>query len=151
MALTDIAMRRANGPKSRQSCLTAGALCLLVTSDQGKYSRRKYRLGGEEKSPSSGAYQQVTLAAVRNVRIEARASFAAGVAGEVRKEQRAARQNEAGRVKVSMRVSVDSEGELSIRPGTRRMNLNPSETVQPRAFLDAARNVSHRIGKHGTD
>ncbi len=40
-----------------------------------------------------------------------------------------------------MRCFVDSDGALSIRLGSRRMNLNPSETAQLRAFLDATRNV----------
>lgn len=115
---------------------------MLVVPNRGNYWRLKYRFGGKEKSLSFGVYPEVTLAAARSLRDEARALIAAGIdPSQVRKEQRVAQRDEDIRLEAAMRFSVDSDGALSIRLGARHTNLNPSETAQLRAFLDATRNV----------
>ncbi|WGY68615.1 DUF4102 domain-containing protein [Burkholderia cepacia] len=142
MALTDTAIRNAKPAEKPRKLFDGGGLYLLVVPSRAKYWRLKYRFGGKEKTLSFGVYQQVTLAAARNRRDEARALLAAGVdPSEVRKEERATQRDEAVRLEAAMRFSVDSDGALSIRLGARRMNLSPSETAQLRAFLDATRTV----------
>jgi len=94
------------------------------------------------KSLSLGIYPDVTLAAAMRLRDEARALLAAGVnPSEERRQERANLRDEAVRLEAAMRFTLDSDGALSIRMGARRLNLNPSETSELRAFLDATRGV----------
>ena len=142
MALTETTIRTAKPADKPRKLFDGGGLYLLVSPNRGKYWRLKYRFGGTEKTLSFGVYPSVTLADARNLRNKARTRLAAGVdPGEERKKERAAPRDEAVRREVQMQFSVDSNGALSIRLGARRVNLNPSETVQLRAFLDATRAV----------
>ncbi|WP_373320938.1 Arm DNA-binding domain-containing protein [Paraburkholderia flagellata] len=142
MALTDTAIKHAKPAEKPRKLFDGGGLYLLLTSDQGMYWRLKYRFGGKEKSLSFGVYPEVTLAAARTLRDEARALLADGVdPSEVRKEKRAILRSEVARLEAATRFSMDSDGALSIRLGSRRMNLSPSETTQLRAFLNATREV----------
>lgn len=145
MALTDTAIKHARPAEKPRKLFDGGGLYLLLTPDHGKYWRLKYRFGGKEKSLSFGVYPQVTLAAARTLRDEARALLAGGVdPSEVRRGERAMQRDEVARQKAAMRFSVDSDGALSIRLGARRMHLSPSETAQLRAFLNATREVLHK-------
>uniref|UniRef100_UPI003F4F5876 Arm DNA-binding domain-containing protein n=1 Tax=Paraburkholderia hospita TaxID=169430 RepID=UPI003F4F5876 len=142
MALTDTAIKNAKPAEKLRKLFDGGGLYLLVVPSGARYWRLKYRFGGKEKTLSFGVYPEVTLGAARNLQGEARALLAAGIdPSRVRKEERAAQRDEADRLEAAMRFSVDSDGALSIRLGARRMDLNPAETVQLRAFLDATRNV----------
>ncbi|MEX3924001.1 Arm DNA-binding domain-containing protein [Paraburkholderia sp. BR10936] len=142
MALTDSTIRQANSAEKPRKLFDGGGLYLLVTPDRGKYWRLKYRFDGKEKSLSFGVYPAVSLTAARGLRDRARALLAEGVdPSEVRKEERAIQHHEATRLEAEMRFSVDSDGALSIQLGSRRMNLNPSETARLRAFLIATREV----------
>jgi hypothetical protein len=142
MALTEPTIRNAKPADKPRKLFDGGGLYLLVSPNRGKYWRLKYRFGGNEKTLSFGVYPSVTLADARNLRDEARTRLAAGAdPGEVRKERRVTQRDEAVRLEAEMRFFVDSDGALSIRLGTRSVNLNPSETAQLRAFLDATRAV----------
>jgi hypothetical protein len=142
MPLTEAAIKSTKAAEKPRKLFDGGGLYLLVARGGSKYWRLKYRLGGKEKSLSLGIYPEVTLAAARNLRDEARALLVAGVnPGEVRKQERATLRDEADRLDAAMRFSLDSDGALSIRIGARRVNLSPSETAELRAFLDATRGV----------
>jgi hypothetical protein len=94
----------------------------------------------------------VTLAEARKRRDQVRALLAAGVdPSQARKHERAIRRDKAVRPESAMLFSLDSDGALSIRLGARHMNLDPSETVRLRVFLDATRDVIPRSSLHGTD
>ncbi|WP_408337381.1 Arm DNA-binding domain-containing protein [Paraburkholderia metrosideri] len=143
MPLTEAAIRSTKAAEKARKLFDAGGLYLLITPSGGTHWRLKYRFGGKEKSLSFGTYPDVTLAAARKLRDEARAFLIAGVdPGEVRKQERATLRDEAARLDAAMRFSLDSDGALSIRFGERRMNLSPPETAALRAFLDATRGVS---------
>jgi hypothetical protein len=142
MSLTETIIKNAKPIDKPRKLFDGGGLYLLVSPNQGKYWRLKYRFGGTEKTLSFGVYPSVTLADARNLRDEARTRLATGVdPGQVRKEERAVQRDEAARREVEIRFSMDSEGALSIRLGARRVHLNPSETAQLRTFLDATRAV----------
>lgn len=142
MALPEPTIRNAKPADKPRKLFDGGGLYLLVSPNRGKYWRLKYRFGGNEKTLSFGVYPSVTLADARNLRDGAQTRLARGVdPGGVRKEERAAQRDEAFRFEMAMRFSVDSDGALSIRLGAHRVNLNPSETVPLRAFLDATRAV----------
>lgn len=142
MPLTDTAIKNMSALIKPRKLFDGGGLYLLITPSGGKYWRFKYRFGGNEKSLSLGIYPEVTLATARSLREEARALLASGVnPSEERKQERANLRAEASRLEATLRFSMDSDGALSIRIGTRRVSLNPSETVELRAFLDATRGV----------
>ncbi len=72
MSLTDIAVRKALPREKPYKMGDAGGLFLLVQPSGGKLWRFKYRVDGKEKKLSIGAYPEVTLAAARLARDEAR-------------------------------------------------------------------------------
>lgn len=72
MALTDTAVRNAK-PSEKPRKLTDGkGLFLLVHPNGGKYWRLKYRIDGKEKLLALGVYPDVSLAAAREGRDQAR-------------------------------------------------------------------------------
>lgn len=142
MALTATDVKQAQPAEKPQKLFDGGGLYLFVTPEGGKYWRLKYRFGGKEKRLAFGVYPKVTLEAARERRDEARALLAEGVdPGEIRKQQRAFERDEASRLEAPMCFAVDSDGALSIRLGSRRVNLTPAETAQLRAFLHTTREV----------
>ncbi|HDR8925971.1 hypothetical protein WS58_15865 [Burkholderia pseudomultivorans] len=143
MPLAEALIKSTKAAEKPRKLFDGGGLYLLIAPSGGKHWRLKYRFGGKEKSLSLGAHPEVTLAAARKLRDEARAFLVAGVdPSEVRKQERATLRDEAARRDARMRFSLDSDGALSIRLSARRMNLSPSETAQLRAFLDATRGVT---------
>lgn len=148
MPLTEAAIKSTKVADKPRKLFDGGGLYLLVVPGGGRYWRLKYRFGGKEKSLSLGIYPEVTLAAARKLRGEARALLVAGVnPSDVRKQERAILRDEAIRLEAAMRFSLDSDGALSIRIGARRVNLSPLETAELRAFLDATRGVLIKEGK----
>ncbi|KVO28920.1 Arm DNA-binding domain-containing protein [Burkholderia ubonensis] len=142
MALTATVIEQAQSAEKPKKLFDGGGLYLLVTPEGGKYWRLKYRFGGKEKRLAFGVYPKVTLEVARERRDAARALLAEGVdPGEIRKQQRAFERDEASRLEAPMRFAVDSDGALSMRLGTRHVNLTPAETAQLRAFLHATREV----------
>lgn len=93
MPLTDTAIRQAkHGDKARKLADERG-LYLLVSPTGGKLWRLDYRFEGKRKTLSIGAYPDVSLAAARKLRDQAREKLASGTdPGAVRKDaKRAAR------------------------------------------------------------
>lgn len=78
MTLTDTAIKNAKPAGKAYKMFDGGGLFLLVTPASQKYWRLKYRLGGKEKLLALGVYPEVSLAAARKRRDEAREGLAAG-------------------------------------------------------------------------
>ena len=76
--LTDIAIRKAQARDKPYKMFDSNGLYLLVTPAGGKLWRFRYKIGGKEKLLSIGPYPEVTLAAARDARDEARAGLRAG-------------------------------------------------------------------------
>ncbi|MDM8358822.1 tyrosine-type recombinase/integrase [Pandoraea communis] len=78
MALTDIAIKNARPSDKAYKLFDGGGLFLLITPANQKYWRLKYRHSGKEKLLALGVYPEVSLAAARKKREEARDSLAQG-------------------------------------------------------------------------
>ncbi|QQX83735.1 integrase arm-type DNA-binding domain-containing protein [Cupriavidus necator] len=93
MPLTDAACRNA-APRAKPYRLAdSGGMYLEISPAGGKYWRLKYRFSGREKRLAFGVYPDVSLAAARKKRDDAREKLAAGIdPGETKKaDQRAAK------------------------------------------------------------
>ncbi|MDG4854084.1 MULTISPECIES: integrase arm-type DNA-binding domain-containing protein [unclassified Mesorhizobium] len=87
--LTDVVARKAEKREKAYKLYDSGGLHLVIASTGGKLWRMKYQFGGKEKLLSFGPYPEVTLAAARYARDDARAQLRAGkdpsVAKKIRK------------------------------------------------------------------
>lgn len=79
MPLTDVAIRRAKPAAKPQKLSDSGGLYLFITPAGAKSWRWKYRFGGKEKLLTLGLYPDVSLAAARGLREDARRLLASGV------------------------------------------------------------------------
>jgi integrase len=93
MALSDIAIRKAQ-PTDKQYKLTDGeGLYLLVTPKGGKYWRYDYRFDGKRKTYAIGTYPDVPLKLARERKLDARQLVADGIdPNEMKKAKKRARQ-----------------------------------------------------------
>lgn len=120
-------------------------LYLEVRPNGAKYWRLRYRWAGKQNTLSCGVYPETTLNKARERRDEARVLLAEGTdPSEHAKNERARERDEKARQKAATRFQLDSEGALSFRLGRRCLTLNPAETAELRAFLDATRGVAPR-------
>jgi integrase len=78
MPLTDTAIRKAAPRDKPYKLADGGGLYLEVMPTGSKYWRLKYRVDGKEKRLALGVYPDVTLAAARNGREDARKMLAQG-------------------------------------------------------------------------
>ncbi len=76
--LTDVAVRKAQKRDKPFKLYDSGGLFLMVTTAGGKLWRLRYAIGGKEKLLSLGPYPEVTLAAARQARDDARTTLRAG-------------------------------------------------------------------------
>nr|WP_249190529.1 integrase arm-type DNA-binding domain-containing protein [Burkholderia sp. AU32357] len=89
--LTDTAIRNAKPADKPVRLFDGGGLYLEIAPSGGKWWRLKYRFGGKEKRYSLGVYPEVSLAAARKKRDEAREKLAAGIdPGEAKKAEKRA-------------------------------------------------------------
>ena len=93
MPLTDRAIKSLKPAAKQRKVSDSGGLYLLVHPNGSRYWRFKYRIHGREKSLAIGVYPDVTLAAARASRDEARRLLAAG--GDPSAEKRAAKATKA--------------------------------------------------------
>jgi hypothetical protein len=123
----------------------AAGLYLQLTPTGGKWWRFKYRFGGREKRLALGVYPDVSLIDARRSRDLYRSMLAEGIdPSEHVRMARAARIADAARQIAATRLTLDDEGALTFRLGTRRLSLTPDETNMLRDFLDATRSVGAR-------
>lgn len=92
--LTDTKIRKAAPAEKDYKLADEKGLFLLVRPSGGKLWRLKYRIAGKEKLLSFGAYPDISLAAARNARDEARSLIAKGV-DPAEEKKRAARTEKA--------------------------------------------------------
>ncbi|WP_342335684.1 tyrosine-type recombinase/integrase [Burkholderia pseudomallei] len=91
MPLTDTAIRNAKPADKPVRLFDGGGLYLEIAPSGGKWWRLKYRFGGKEKRYSLGVYPEVSLAAARKKRDEAREKLAVGIdPGEAKKAEKRA-------------------------------------------------------------
>ncbi|WP_414444378.1 tyrosine-type recombinase/integrase [Burkholderia sp. 22PA0106] len=91
MPLTDIAIRKAAPREKSYRLADSGGMYLEISPAGGKYWRLKYRFAQKEKRLALGVYPDVSLAAAREKRDEARKKLAAGVdPGEAKKADKRA-------------------------------------------------------------
>lgn len=91
MSLTDTTIRNTKPGEKRQKLFDGGGLFLLITAAGQRYWRLKYRIAGKEKLLALGVYPDVSLAAARKKRDEAREKLAAGIdPGEAKKADKRA-------------------------------------------------------------
>ncbi|NKA75098.1 integrase [Ralstonia solanacearum] len=91
MPLTDIAVRKATPREKPYRLADAGGMYLEVVPSGGKYWRLKYRFAGKEKRLALGVYPDVSLAAAREKRDDARKKLAADIdPGEAKKADKRA-------------------------------------------------------------
>jgi len=89
--LTDLQVSKAKPQAKEVKLFDGGGLFLLVTPTGGKLWRLKYRFEGKEKKLTLGGYPEISLAAARQRREDARKLIANGIdPNEVKKAQRAA-------------------------------------------------------------
>lgn len=86
MALTDVAIRALKSGDSVTKLSDGGGLQLWVTPAGGKLWRLAYRFGGKQKKLSIGTYPDVSLAAAREQREDAKRLLASGVDPGQRKQ-----------------------------------------------------------------
>lgn len=98
--LTDVQLRRLTPCEKPYKLSDTGGLFIFVQSSGSRLWRMKYRFGGKEKLLSFGAYPEVTLAAAREARDQARAEIRAGRDPSLTRRQR---QAEAKRVDKQLR------------------------------------------------
>lgn len=145
MPLTDADIRKAEPRDKPFKLFDAGGLFILIHPRGGKWWRLKYRLAGKEKQLSLGVYPNVSLEEARERRDSYRGMLAAGQdPGEHHREMKQADRDMRDRQGAAARFSLDSEGALSVKLGTRRVVLTPGETGDLRAFLHATREVPIR-------
>lgn len=117
-------------------------LYLEVSPGGGKWWRLKYRFAGKEKRLSLGVYPDVSLVEARERRDSYRALLADGIdPSEHLKAERARLRAEEARQGATTSFTLDNDGALAFRLGSRRIALTPAETAELRAFLDATRAV----------
>ncbi|MGD7070050.1 Arm DNA-binding domain-containing protein [Acetobacter sp. AAB5] len=98
--LTDVQLRRLMPREKPYKLSDTGGLFIFVQTGGSRLWRMKYRFGGKEKLLSFGAYPEVTLAAAREARDQARAEIRAGRDPSLTRRQR---QAEAKRVDKQLR------------------------------------------------
>lgn len=154
MPLTDAAMRNAiPGTKPNGRATTkpykmsdASGLYLEVAPNGGKWWRFRFRFGGKQNTLSCGVFPDVSLDEARQRRDELRLLLADGVNPSAHiKAERAARIADEARAVAATRFTLDNEGALSFRLGSRCLALTPAETIELRFFLDATRAVGSKV------
>lgn len=90
MSLTDTAIRNAKPSTKTQRLYDGGGMYLELSPAGGKWWRWKYRFLGKEKRLSLGTYPDVTLAAARAQRDEARRLLASGIDPSLHRQARRA-------------------------------------------------------------
>lgn len=90
MPLTDTAIRNAKPMTKTQRLHDGGGMYLELSPAGGKWWRWKYRFLGKEKRLSLGTYPDVTLAAARALRDEARRLLASGIDPSLHRQARRA-------------------------------------------------------------
>ena len=121
--LTDVLLRRLTPREKPYKLSDTGGLFIFVQSSGSRLWRMKYRFGGKEKLLSFGAYPEVTLAAAREARDQARVELRAGRDPSLTRRQR---QAEAKRVD----KQLQHVGEEWMKAQSARWTLRHAEDVR---------------------
>ncbi len=141
--LTTHAVRSAKTPGIKSIKLfDGGGLYLLVNPRGSKWWRFKYRFGGKENQSSLGVYPDVSLREARKKRNELKKILKSGRnPSEYLRNLRDAQRDAASRMQAAMRFTIDDQGALAIRLGSRRITLSANETADLHTFLQGTSGV----------
>ncbi|MGH8501756.1 MAG: Arm DNA-binding domain-containing protein [Gammaproteobacteria bacterium] len=143
--MTEATIRSAKPGDKPRKLSDAGGLYLLLNPNGSRWWRLKYYFGGKQKGLSLGVYPDVDLKQARQKRDEFRTLLSNGIdPSEHRKAERQADREARERQTAAMRFFLGNDGALSIKLGTRRVDLTPAETADLRTFLDATSAVAVR-------
>ncbi|BCI65674.1 integrase [Acetobacter aceti NBRC 14818] len=121
--LTDVQLRRLAPREKPYKLADTGGLFILVQKNGSRLWRMKYRFGGREKLLAFGAYPEVTLAAARDARDQARAELRAGRDPSLTRRQRQAQARRTDR-------QLQHVGEMWIQTQSARWTPRHSEDVR---------------------
>ena len=122
-----------------------GGLALEISPSGSKRWRYRYRFDGKPNTVSCGVFPGVSLDEARARRDELKSILASGMdPSEHVRNERASKRAEKARKIETTRFSIDSDGSLSFRLGSRRLVLTTAETVQLRQFLDVTKAIAPR-------
>ena len=142
---TEIALEAVPRKKSYKITDSNG-LYLTVEPSGSKLWRFRYRFGGKQNNLSCGVFPKVSLDKARRRRDEFRALLAEGVNPSAHaKAERAAKVADELRLSAATRFTLDSDGALSFRLGSKCLALTPAETLELRSFLNATRAVKTKV------
>jgi hypothetical protein len=146
MKLTDEVIRNAQVGDKPIKLFDGRGLFMLLTPNGHKWWRFKYRFAGKENKVSLGVYPKVSIAEARTKHAALRTMLDEGTdPSAFVQAERAEQKAEAERQLAPTRFMLDNDGALSFRMRTRAVSLNPAETAELRAFLDATRNVTPKM------
>ena len=142
MKLTDEVIRTAKAGEKPAKLFDGHGLYILLTPAGHKWWRFKYRFAGKENQVSLGVYPKVSIAEARTKYAALRTMLAEGTdPSTFVQAERAEQKAEAARQLAPTRFMLDNDGALSFRMRSRAVSLNPTETAELRAFLEATKNV----------
>ncbi len=142
MKLTDELIRTAHAGEKPVKLFDGRGLYILLTPAGHKWWRFKYRFAGKENQVSLGVYPKVSIAEARTKYAALRTMLAEGTdPSTFVQAERAEQKAEAARQLAPTRFMLDNDGALSFRMRSRVVSLNPAETAELRAFLEATKNV----------
>lgn len=146
MKLTDEVINTARHGVKPTKLTDGHGLYVLLSPTGGKWWRFKYRFSDKQKQFSLGVYPKVSIAEARAKHAIYRAMLAEGTdpcayvqAKKVELKAEMAQQL------ARRRFMLDSDGNLSLHLGKRRIILSPAETADLRSFLNAPQNLAAKV------
>ena len=125
MKLTATKIKKAKPAAKAYKLSDGDGMFLLVNTNGSKYWRLKYRVAGKEKQFALGTYPEVSLAAARERRADARKAIAAGIDPSARKQAEKRAQRESDTFEAVAREWIDARsgewGESNRHQVTRRL------------------------------
>lgn len=169
MPIKEIQARNASPSDKAYKLADGGGLFLLVQPSGSKLWRMKYRFGGKEKLLSFGPYPKITLAAARQLRLNAKHTLAdgkdpmagmieAGIPDEMTFRQIAKRwhENRASSLDAAHASRVWSRMERDVLPALGDMHIDkitPPDVlamirkIEARGVLDISRRAKQGVGQ----
>lgn len=146
MKLTDEVINTARHGVKPTKLTDGHGLYVLLSPTGGKWWRFKYRFCDKHKQFSLGVYPKVSITEARAKHAIYRAMLAEGTdpCAYVQAEK-AERKAEMARQLARNRFMLDSNGNLYLHLGNRRIILSAAETIDLRSFLNTNQNVISKV------
>jgi hypothetical protein len=142
MPLTDEVIQSLKPADKPVRQFDGGGLYIEISPSGSRLWRLKYRFLRKCKLLAFGKYPDVSIAAARTKRYDAKSLLAAGIdPGAIHKQEKTEGLAQAARQLAATRFMLDNEGGLYFHFGKRSVSLTAVETQELLAFLDDTRNV----------